>query len=795
MNKTPLQFKISSSLKNIIGSDLITDDFIAVFELVKNSYDAHATRVDVIFEDIYSDDPKIIIKDNGKGMEYQDLLNKWLFVARSSKHEGDEEDSYKNFRNKIKVKRAYAGAKGIGRFSCDKLGSELYLETVKDEKNAKTEALITDWNKFEENSSNEFINVSVIHETLEKSTFGIQNGTVLQISNLHSNWDRPKFQLLKDSLARLVNPSAIQENDAFQIFLSVKDELIRDNKQKKVNIIRFNNGKLDESEIDYFRIINGEINNPIFETLQLKTSYIKSYIHEDRIVTTLYEGGELVYEIEEDNPYSNFRDINYSIYFLNQSAKSTFTRRMGVQPVEYGHVFVYKNGLRVFPYGERGGDPFDMDNRKAQGRTRYLGTREVIGYISINGKNENLKETSSRGDGLIKTSTYFNLEAQFYETLKKLEKFTIEVTDWGNFLSKEDFINFNNSYVKETRNNKGELKQKDFNVNENLSKLIASVTTSKKVRKFVLSPKILEVLEKKSENSAQGTLKKLSEKIDSDSFDKNEVKKTIKTVEKKLSDLKSRTEEAEEEALQKHIENEELKTELDREVAEKLFDTSQIGREKKDLIALQHQIIHTSSSITWSLDSLIDAINDNKPKEELIDDIKDISLEVQRIVSASRFVTKAGFNTQSEKITKDIISFINDYVQNVYTPTDSFIHSKHPIKISLSKPSFKKEMKFRPFEITVFLDNLFSNSRKAKATEISLNWKKNKTHILLSFKDNGDGVPDEIKEKIFEFRYSHTDGSGIGLYHVKNILQKYKSNIEFIPPNTKGAEFLIKIPL
>ena len=48
----PLQFKISSALKNIIGRDLITDDFIAVFELVKNSYDAHATRVDVIFENI-----------------------------------------------------------------------------------------------------------------------------------------------------------------------------------------------------------------------------------------------------------------------------------------------------------------------------------------------------------------------------------------------------------------------------------------------------------------------------------------------------------------------------------------------------------------------------------------------------------------------------------------------------------------------------------------------------------------------------------------------------------------------
>ena len=786
----PLQFKISSALKNIIGRDLITDDFIAVFELVKNSYDAHATRVDVIFEDIYTDKGRIIIKDNGKGMGYQDLLDKWLFVARSSKKEGDEEDSYKNFRDKIKVKRAYAGAKGIGRFSCDRLGSELYLESIKDEKNAKIEALVTDWNKFEEDSNNEFVNVSVLHETLRESSYGINKGTVLEISNLHSDWNREKFQELKDSLARLINPSNTEDEDSFKIFLSVEDEAKGDRKQKEKNKSRFEDGKLNESEINYFNIINGEIYNPIFETLQLKTSYIESDIQEKIITTTLFEGGELVYKIEEDNPFSNFKDIHYSIYFLNQSAKATFTRRMGVQPVEYGHIFVYKNGLRIYPYGERGEDPFKMDNRKAQGYSRFLGTREVLGYISINGDNNNLRETSSRGDGFIKTSSYFQLEKHFYETLKKLEKYTIDITDWGNFLSDDDYININESFIK----NEGKSGERIFNVNENLSQLVSSITKSKSVKKFEVSKNILNILDSKSEKSAQGTLKKLSEKIDSDNFNKDEVKKTLKNVEKRLSDLKSRKEEAEEEALQKYIENEELKTELDREIAEKLFDKTQIGREKKDLLALQHQIIHTASNITWSLDSLIDAINEEKTKDELIDDIKDISLEVQRIVSASRFVTKAGFNTQAEKITKDIVSFINDYVNNIYIPADSFIHKKRPINISVNTPSFKKEMKFRPFEITVILDNLFSNSRKAKATEVSLEWKKDKTHLLLYFKDNGNGIPIEISENIFKFRYSKTDGSGIGLYHVKDILKKYKSNIEFLY-SSNGAEFLIKIPL
>ncbi|WP_293936070.1 ATP-binding protein [Sphingobacterium sp. UBA5996] len=788
--KNELKFKISSALKNIIGRDLITDDFIAVFELVKNSYDAHAKRVDVIFEDIYSQNGKIIIKDDGKGMSYSDIVDKWLFVARSSKKEGDEEDSYKNYRDKIKVKRIYAGAKGIGRFSCDRLGSELYLETLKDEENAHVEALVTDWNKFEEDSNNEFINISVLHETLGKSSFDVANGTVLEISNLHSIWNRDKFEALKDSLARLINPSAIQHDDSFKIFLTVEDEIDADEKQIEKNKRKFRKGELEESEISNFRIINGEIKNPIFDTLQLKTSYIESIVSEELIITTLYEGGELVYQIEEENNYTNFKDIKYSIYFLNQSAKTTFTRRMGVQPVEYGHVFVYKNGMRIYPYGERGEDPFNMDVRKSQGYARNLGTREVLGFISILGDNDNLKETSSRGNGLIKTSSYFILEKHFYETLKKLEKYTIDITDWGNFLSEDDYININNSFLK----NEGQSNEYIFDVNQNLSKLISSISNSKTVKRFVISPDILEILELKSDESAHGSLKKISEKIDQENFDKEEIKRSIKDVEKKLSHLKLQKEEAEEEALQKLIENEELKNELDREIAVKLFDKSFEGREKEDLFALQHQIIHTAGNITWSLDSLIDSIHAEKPKELLIEDIKDISMEVQRIVSASRFVTMAGFNTQAEKITKDIVSFINEYILNIYKPVDSFIHNKRPIKIIVEETSLFKEIKFRPFEITVIIDNLFSNSRKAGSTEVIVKWIKMSDLLILSFQDNGNGIPEEIKDRIFDFRYSNTDGSGIGLHHVKNILEKYNSEIHYIS-KSKGAEFQIKIPL
>ena len=47
-----MEFKISTGLKSIIGKELITEAHTAVFELVKNAYDANATRADIVFQDI-----------------------------------------------------------------------------------------------------------------------------------------------------------------------------------------------------------------------------------------------------------------------------------------------------------------------------------------------------------------------------------------------------------------------------------------------------------------------------------------------------------------------------------------------------------------------------------------------------------------------------------------------------------------------------------------------------------------------------------------------------------------------
>ena len=219
-----LQFKVSSALKDLVGKDLIRNDNIAVFELVKNSYDAFATKVEITFEK-----NRIIIADNGKGMTLSDLKNKWLFLAYSAKKDGtedSEEEKQQSYRDNIN--RHYAGAKGVGRFSCDRLGSNLVLKTRSLKEN-KIQKLIIDWKEFEKDQKQEFINIEIPHDIISDSIEFPEKkntGTILEITNLREAWHREKILDLKKSLEKLINP--FSESLDFSIEIICEREKLED---------------------------------------------------------------------------------------------------------------------------------------------------------------------------------------------------------------------------------------------------------------------------------------------------------------------------------------------------------------------------------------------------------------------------------------------------------------------------------------------------------------------------------------------------------------------------------------
>ena len=202
---------MSTGIKRVLGRELITNEEVAIFEMVKNSFDADADSVQIFFGK-----DSIIVADDGHGMSYEDLQNKWLFVAdRSKRHEQPGKD----FRDVVGCRQEYAG-KGIGRFSSDRLGELLVLQTRPTaRKGGSVHKLEIDWRRFDRDDKQHFESVPVAYSEedafdlpTELRKFGamLTHGTVIELTKLRDKWDRDRLLALKSSLAKLINPFGSQ---------------------------------------------------------------------------------------------------------------------------------------------------------------------------------------------------------------------------------------------------------------------------------------------------------------------------------------------------------------------------------------------------------------------------------------------------------------------------------------------------------------------------------------------------------------------------------------------------------
>ena len=118
---TQVHFKVSPRVIFQLGESLISDEIQALVEIIKNSYDADASFVKIEIDS--SENNEIIITDNGKGMNYEELISSWLHIANSSKRT-------QRLENRLTEKnRMPLGDKGLGRLGLQIIGSDLYIET------------------------------------------------------------------------------------------------------------------------------------------------------------------------------------------------------------------------------------------------------------------------------------------------------------------------------------------------------------------------------------------------------------------------------------------------------------------------------------------------------------------------------------------------------------------------------------------------------------------------------------------------------------------------------------------
>ena len=757
MSKSKDRFRISSALKTIIGRELITDDFVAVFELVKNAFDAHSRNVEIRFEGLRTDFPKLIIKDDGKGMTEDDVDGKWLFVAYSAKTDGTEdnpEGKPKDYRDKISSERTFAGAKGIGRFSCDRLGRYLNLYT-RAKSSGLYEHIQIDWQDFEEDNSKEFVNVIMKRTTETTIPYKLDSGTVLEISGLREAWDRDRLKELRNSLRKLINPN--QKNDVrrFAVELIVPEEVNADKKE-------------DENR----ERVNGLVKNFLFEELGLKTTEIHCEIDMggETITTTLSDRGTLIYRLVESNTYENLRAVSIHLFALNRAAKLYFKKVMGVDNVAYGSVFLYKNGFRVHPIGDEDDDTLGIARRKQQAFGRNIGTRDLSGRIEITGDNKTFKEVSSRDAGLIDSPEWRELIEFFYDfAIRRLEKYAIDVIKWGNPPKGSD----------------EEVQPQD--VKTQILEVINKLAGSDDVLNVEYDPHLLDILVERQSSSVVTALtnfKRIAEQAGND-----KLRREVTRAERRLDELSQAKEEAEKEVHSERRARALTTKQLETERRKNLFLIATKCDPEGQRDSLQHWIKVSAQKMGGKISALIHDIKQDKiEKTKLLESLSKLQLWLDQTVKVSRIVTKADFNLELETIRKDLSRFVFEYLNS-----DEITRARLKFDIRYDGEAFV--VRFRPMEITILFDNLIDNAIKAHAHNMRFDIRVVGKKLVISLANDGEAVPKNIMDSLFELGISNRGGSGIGLYTCRDIVKGMGGEIRLKgnDPELGGAAFEIEI--
>lgn len=574
--------------------------------------------------------------------------------------------------------------------------------------------------------------------------------------------------------------------------------------------------------------------------------------------------------IKEKNKFNPYIDnLKINLYYLNRSAKFNFTNRMKIEPVNYGSIFLFKNGFRVQPYGNTGDDSWGLDFRAQQGRARFLGTRDLFGRVDIITDNTiQFKEVSSRDGGMVETAGYQQLMDIFTKEHRRLEKYVVGVL-WGEAFIRNKYFTSDNVALKFREDLLAKDKDSDdisvakSNIGSKIDfiRLIRSLSDEKDVeiidfdRDLVnvinenldeIQPKFIKDLEKIAEATGDSDLQK-TVTITESAFrklqqEKDDAEKRVIEEERKRKEAELRAKQAEEEKREaeqkaKNEEEKRIKAELEKEKKEKeraiaelnrikaeqrareeeekrkkaeedkkkvdkelehekkqgIFQRSIIGREKEQILGLQHQIYHSSGRIRKNVTELLNHIDKSQIDDKMKKYISVISSESTKIESLSKFVTNANFDLTASEIKADVVQFICDYINEIYLPNTPVINSS--LKIAIEKSlDIKHIIEIRPLEITTIIDNFLQNSEKAMATEILFKFQKcMDDKLLISVCDNGKGIPDENLDKIFDLGFTTTNGSGIGLYNVKSTIQRMKGEIYVISSQDKGTTFNIEL--
>ncbi len=389
-----LKWRFDISTFRLIGRDLITDRVTALFELIKNCYDANATEVTVKFENVgtINNASRISIQDNGIGMSFEDVRDKWMVIGTSSKR--------RNPMSPPPFLRRCVGEKGIGRFAVDKLGDQVDITTKQITSDSWLRVYIN-WKEY-------FNQLEDSHSTIRLFT-DIENtyeyipaenkskaGTILTITQSRDIWQKKDvIRILRES-SRIVSPFD-KSKYPFRIHVIAPE----------YNIDAWS----DEYKIDGRDLATKSASIGFSETKQQCLLFNE---------TT----GDL--EISEtDIPI--FGGVTMELYYFDGKAREAFRRKYSDAKID--GVKIYRDGIITTPFAEQEDesdkkrDILGIDKRLWASLFDKISTRELIGIVNITKEgNPQIIDATNRQD-FTSTPEYMALKDFIILQIEALEQF------------------------------------------------------------------------------------------------------------------------------------------------------------------------------------------------------------------------------------------------------------------------------------------------------------------------------------------------------------------------------------
>ncbi len=392
-----VRFSVDAGIINRLGKELVGRHETAVSELVKNAYDADATEVDLIFEDAWDTGGTLTIKDNGSGMNRNELINGFMRLSSSEKIHNPKSEKYTRTR---------AGRKGIGRFATQRLGERLTILTQKEDSDTALKITI-DWKNFETDKDLSSISNSI--EIVPKTKI---EGTDLIIEELRESWSDATIKRVYRYTADLLQPFPLSKSRT---------------KQEENRIDPgFHSSYYRKDGDDIYKIIDEEE-----AFLKHALAEIEGYVLDDGQGCWSLESSKLDFPQEtfligkdKDLPESKFefiKHVHFKCYYFIYDTSLLPPQTMGfIREVanERGGIRLYRNGFRVLPYGEKGNDWIGLDESV---RRRVIITphqnNSFFGFVEVDGQASNLFDETSSREGVVENPAFEELTDFVYRVI------------------------------------------------------------------------------------------------------------------------------------------------------------------------------------------------------------------------------------------------------------------------------------------------------------------------------------------------------------------------------------------